>query len=216
MSTSLTSTRNATKAQIRRMRTLTSEAIDTVLELGNVTYEQAQAAHGQGGLFKEGLVVLYNDYIRQFAKKALGIFTPVRAQDTGLIPDGYTLESDGPEGKINFANLDFNFCPVRDGDGIWVNGDTTMARSKEVQAIGSLGFAKLVLDAQKEGKGIIPVELRGEVYIILPRTVLRDRHGNRCVGFLHWDGEQWVLSFSWLDGNFGHFGRSGRFVRSRE
>ncbi|MEK7617667.1 MAG: hypothetical protein AAB410_00815 [Patescibacteria group bacterium] len=151
--------------------------------------------------------------ITKFSKRASGICTPVRAEETGLVPSGYTVESDDLEGDIDIANLDFDTCPVREGDGDWVSGDTMMARAKQVKAIGSLGFGKLVLDKQKEGKDIIPVELRGKVYILLTRTVLRRRSGSRCVLYLRWDGKRWVVDVYWLD---VYFYRYVRFVRSRE
>src|SRR5579864_3314284 len=46
--------------------------------------------------------------ITKFSKRASGIYTPVRAEETGLIPEGYTVESDDLEGDINVANLDFD------------------------------------------------------------------------------------------------------------
>ena len=76
-----------------------------------------------------------------------------------------------------------------------------------------MGSGKLVLDKQKEGKDIIPVELRGKVYILLTRTVLRRRSGSRCVLYLRWDGKRWVVDVYWLD---VYFYRYVRFVRSRE
>jgi hypothetical protein len=146
----------------------------------------------------------------KYSKRALGIYTPVRAHYTGLVPDGYAVESDDLEGDVNVANLDFNTCLVREGDGDWMRGDPMRVRAKEVQAIGSLGFGKIVLDAQKEGKNIIPIELRDKAYIILPRTVLRDRDCVRYAACLDWISSQWVPSIDRLDQDFS---RGGRFVR---
>ena len=139
--------------------------------------------------------------------------TPICAQDTGLVPSGYIVESEDLEGDINLVNLDFGTFAGVDGDGDSVTVDSMVARSKEVQAIGSLGFARLVLDAQKEGKDIIPAELRGKVYIILPRTILVHRDGFRCAAFLIWHSERWVVLVSWLGTRFN---RNVRFVRSCE
>jgi hypothetical protein len=153
--------------------------------------------------------------IVKFSKRASGIVTPVRAQDTGLIPEGWTVESDSPEGDVNLAKLDFTVCPVRDGDGDWVGGETMLKRAVEVKAIGSLGFGKMVIDAQKEGKDIIPVELRGKVYIILPRTILLVRDRYRRVAYFYWSDKaaEWVMSFYYVGYSFN---RDDRFVRPRE
>lgn len=149
--------------------------------------------------------------IVRFAKKANGIITPVSAQDTGLIPAGWTVESDSLEGDINLANLDYSSCPVQEGDGGYVNGDTMLARAGN--AYGSLGFAAALLKAQKEGKEIFPVESRGKHYFIMPRTILLGGRRGRRVACFDWDGRRWVLGFRWLGVSFDD---GDRFVRPRE
>ncbi len=44
-------------------------------------------------------------------------------------------------------------------------------------------------------------------------TFLLDHDRNRHMGYLYWNGGQWVLNFNWLDNNFN---RNDRFVRPRE
>ncbi|MBI2459022.1 MAG: hypothetical protein HYV53_00535 [Parcubacteria group bacterium] len=105
----------------------------------------------------------------RFGKKVRGIITPVRAQDTGLVPNGWTIKSDNLEGDISLANLDYSSCPVREGEK-YVGGDTMFERAGN--AYGSLGFAAALLKAQDEGKEIFPVESRGKHYFIMPRTIL--------------------------------------------
>jgi hypothetical protein len=146
-----------------------------------------------------------------FSKKASGIFTPIKAQDTGLVPAGWKVISDDLEPEINLAKLDLNYCPVHDDESV-INGDTLLKRAKEVNVLGSLGFAKLVLDAQKQGKDIIPPELRGK-YIVCSRTILQGDNGSQRVACLYWNGEQWVLNFYWLRSCFY---RNARLPRSRE
>jgi len=147
----------------------------------------------------------------RFSKKASGIITPVRAQDTGLIAGGWSVESDNPEGGISLANLDYSTGPVQEKDGGYVDGDTMLARAGN--AYGSLGFAAALLKAQEEGKEIFPVESRGRHYFIMPRTVLLHDYRHRRVACFDWDGQQWVLAFGWLSDDFHD---DVRFVRPRE
>ncbi|MDP2709035.1 MAG: hypothetical protein Q8O93_03250 [bacterium] len=159
-----------------------------------------------GTELEDGMIVL----LVRFAKKARGIITPVRAEDTGIIPNGWTVKSDNLEGDINLANLDYSSCPVRASES-YVSGDTMLERAGN--AYGSLGFAATLLKAQEEGKEIFPIESRGKHYFIMPRTILLYDDRNRKVADFDWSDEQWVLSFRWLDYNFND---SARFVRPRE
>lgn len=178
----------------------------------NIDTALFQVALGYPGT---GLEDEIGEVLMKYANKARGILKPVRAQDTGLVPEGWTVDFDELEGDVDLTKLDFSYCPVNDNDkdGL-ISGDTMLKRAKQIQAIGSLGFAKLVLDAQKEGKDVIPPELRGKVYIICSRTGLRDSYRGQHVPFLHWGGERWVLHFSWLD--FSRFFRHVRLPRVRE
>ena len=152
----------------------------------------------------------------KYSKKVRGIVTPVRAQDTGLIPEGCIVEKDDLEGDVNLAKVDYSYCPVQTGEQ-WVNGPTMFKRAAEKHAVGSLGYAAHLLKAQKEGKEIFPVESRGKEYFIMPRTVLLDRYGNRHVASFYWFGKasEWVLLFFWADTG-GAFGSDDRFLRPRE
>lgn len=173
-----------------------------------LTTQQFQVALAYPGTeLEDGLLVT----IVQFAKKASGIITPVRAEETGLIPNGWSVESDSLEGDISLANLDYSSCPVQEGDNGYVNGDTMLARAGN--AYGSLGFVAVLLKAQAEGKEIFPVASRGKNYFIMPRTILLDVSRGRRVACFGWDGSRWALGFGYLDDGFR--GRI-RFVRPRE
>ena len=148
----------------------------------------------------------------KFAKKARGIVTPVAAKDTGLIPQGWKVRNDKPEGDVDLAKLDYSSCPVRD-DEEYISGETMMKRAKEVNAIGSLDLAADLLKAQDEGKEIFPVESRGVHYFIMPLTELRDDDRGGRVACFPWDGKRWKLNFNWLDIRFD---RDDRFLRRRE
>ncbi|MEK7651628.1 MAG: hypothetical protein AAB351_00235 [Patescibacteria group bacterium] len=209
--TSLTSEQKPSKAQARRVRTLTTEAVDSVLdEQDTFTGDQLQAVHANGGVFKQELATTYRAFVLSFARKMLGIVKPVRAQDTGLVPLGWTVKSDSLEGEINLVNLDYSSCPVQDGE-TYVNGDTMIEGS--AGAYGSLGFAATLLKAQEDGKEIFPVEFRGTHYFVMPRTVLLDGHRRRRVACFDWGGKRWVLDFRWVGSGFDG---GVRFVRPRE
>lgn len=148
----------------------------------------------------------------KYAKKASGIVTPVRAQDTGLVPSGWKVKNDKLEGDVDLAKLDYSTCPVYDGED-YITGGTMMKRAVEAGALGSLGFAAGLLKAQDEGKEIFPVESRGKHYFIMPLTELQDGGGGGFVAYFHWRGDRWVVYFRWLVSSFD---RLARFVRLRE
>jgi hypothetical protein len=154
--------------------------------------------------------------IVKFSKRASGIVTPVRAQDTGLIPEGWTLEAEELEGDVELGKVDYSYCPVHEGEE-YVNGTTMLQRAVEQKAVGSLGYAAELLKAQKAGKEIFPVESRGKEYFIMPRTRLLGRDRGRLVAGFRWrDGaSEWVLDFAWA-GAGGGFGSGGRVLRPRE
>ena len=159
-----------------------------------------------GTELEDGMVTI----LVRFAKKVRGIITPVRAQDTGLLPNGWEVMSDNLEGDINLANLDYSSCLVQAGEP-YVSGDTILARAGN--AYGSLGFAVALLKAQEEGKEIFPVESRCKHYFLMPRTIMFDGVRRRRVPCFRWYGEQWVLGFGLLSSCFdGGY----RFVRPRE
>ncbi|MDP2708876.1 MAG: hypothetical protein Q8O93_02395 [bacterium] len=174
----------------------------------NFSAKQWQVVVENGGQLQDQAVEL----VKKLVKKASGIITPVRAQDTGLIPNGWTVKSDSLEGDINLANLDYSSCPVREGE-TYVSGDTMLQRAIEAKAYGSLGFAAALIKEQEEGKEIFPVESRDKHYFIMPLTVLIGVGRGREVACFDWDGERWVLSFRWLD---DYFLDGDRFVRPRE
>lgn len=216
MPTSLTSSKPASKDQARRVRTLTMEAIEEVLENNeDFTHDELQLIHANAAPYKRELAASFKTFVKSFAKKLLGIITPVRAQDTALIPDNWTVKSDDLEGDINLANLDYSICPVKDGDGDYVNGDTMFERATKAHAYGSFGFAASLLKAQEEGKEIFPIESRGKHYFIMPRTVLLDGSRFRNITCFRWNDEsqRWVLRFSWVVNDFD---RNARFVCPRE
>lgn len=174
-----------------------------------VSLQQFQAALSYPGTELDDDLL---NVIVRFARKANGIITPVAAKDTGLIPNGWEVESESLEGDIDLANMDYSFCPVREGES-HIDGDTLLQRAREAGAFGSLGLAAKLLKAQDEGKEIFPVESRGKHYFIMPRTKLRDHDGHRCVPCFYGDGLRWVLLFDWLVIDFYSF---VRLLRARE
>lgn len=162
------------------------------------------------------------DLIIWRANKANNIITPVRAQDTGLIPNGWTIESDDPEGDVSLGSLDFSYCPLQP-DKLHIRDYMISKEPGNIifkwpdNVCGSLGLAAEFRKAQKEGKEIFPVESRGKNCFIMPLTILLDADKNqilakpnRRVAFFTWVGGEWVLYFFWLDCGFNS---DDRFVR---
>ncbi len=182
------------------------------------TEEHFQAALGFPGTGLEDDIAAV---IRKYANKVRGIVTPVRAEDTGLMPNGYSVyvtkdgvRKDRLEGDVELANVDY-ICPLRDGDGDYISGEVMLQRSIEMKAIGSLGYAFALLKAQEEGKEIFPVESRGKHYFIMPLTEVLDVSRSRRVAYFNWHerSRRWVLSFPWVD---RYYNRRDRFVVPRE
>lgn len=208
---SLTSEQKPSKGQVRQVQTLTAAAVEKTLdEKGGFTADQLQAIHANGGWFKKEFAVAYRAFVLDFARKALAMITPIRAQDTGFVPAGWGVQSDDLEGGINLANLDYSSCPVRDGE-TYVNGDNMPKRL--AGAYGSLGFAAALLKLQDEGKEIFPVESRDKHHFVMPRTILLDSFRNRRVTYFRWQGKYWMLFIGWVDDCFSS---NCRFIRPRQ
>jgi hypothetical protein len=183
------------------------ERLHAAARKSGITSGQFQIALAHPGTeLEDGIAAL----IVQFANKAGGIITPVRAQDTGLVPGGWSVESDNLEGNISIANLDYSSCPVRAGES-HVSGHVVLARAGN--AHGSLGFAAALIRAQDRGEEIFPVKSRGRHCFLMPRTILLDDYRNRRVSYFNWRDERWVFYFRWLDSDFDG---DDRFVRPRE
>ncbi|HLC70036.1 MAG TPA: hypothetical protein VJH75_03245, partial [Patescibacteria group bacterium] len=73
-------------------------------------------------------------------------------------------------------------------------------RRRAVGVGGNLGLAdgKRILAEQEK----LSVEFQGS-YIPLPGNVLRGPHGDLYVAYLRFVGGRWILSFNWLDNDWG-------------
>lgn len=214
---SLTSSSNkpASKDQVKRVRTLTTEAAEGALEDNAFTHDELQIVHTNGGEYKAAFAENFIAFLRAFSRKLRGIVTPKRAEETGLMPQNWTVKEDRPESEVDLSRIDYDYCPVREGEP-YIEFDTLLIRAAEEHAIGSLGLAADLIQAQKDGKEIFPVESRGKVVYVMPLTILlvgvRPRF--RRVACFFWDGFRWVLGFSWGVG--GYFGSDVRLLRLRE
>ncbi|MBI4991662.1 MAG: hypothetical protein HZB99_00390 [Candidatus Harrisonbacteria bacterium] len=93
----------------------------------------------------------------------------------------------------------------------YVRGDVMKQRAKELNAHLSQRHAEYLLEHQD----LIPKEWQGKYYLIFPGTVWQDWYGGQRVAYLYWDGDQWNLSFFWLEiESWG--GPAGRLVGLRK
>ena len=215
MSQSLTSNAAATRKQALRVGQLTSEALKGVLDKMSETFSQAelQAVHENGGQYKQELAAAFGpnllEFIHVFVRKVLGLVTPLRARKTGLISDDLCVwfkgrdEQDFPEGELLLSNLT---AELLIGGEVWIHGDEVLQRAEAAGAIGSLGFAKVVLDLQREGGNIPALDVVAiGSYIILPRTIMRehgDPNGYGVYILIPRNLGGWKLSFRWLESGF--------------
>lgn len=126
-----------------------------------------------------------------FAKRMRGIITPVCAQDTGLIPKGWTLESDSLEGDIDLANLDLS-SRLTQGSEWQIRVEEILTRAGD--AYGSLGFVAALIKEKEKGREIFPVRFRRHCFV-MPRTVLLDERRRRRVACFFHDFTQWCYKF---------------------
>ncbi len=140
------------------------------------------------------------------------ILVPVKAEETGLVPEGWRVKADNPESGIDQFRLYFfslrgvcmtydedDYAEGRpDKDGRDTVGDDDPHGGPEILeralgehgAIGSLGFGKLVLDAQTLGEKILTPERKDGTYcppdsiIPLPLTILVDDEGTERIAQL--------------------------------
>lgn len=148
----------------------------------------------------------------KISTKHSGILTPIRAQDTGLVPEQWKVEKDELEGEVILAELNFDYCPVLDDEHL-INGDTLLQRADEANVIGSLGLAAELIRAQDEGREIFPIESRDKHHFSMPRTILRSSHGGRHVPDFTWCRSGWILCFRGLDSGLSS---CCRLLRARE
>ncbi|MDP3993653.1 MAG: hypothetical protein U1C57_02995 [Candidatus Doudnabacteria bacterium] len=145
--------------------------------------------------------------------KALGIIIPIRAQDTGLVPEGWGVRKDRLEGRVELAKLNYlSGCFVKAPE-IYVSGEIMTKRALELGAIGSLGLAAGLLEAQKKGKIIFPVESGVKKHnFVMPCTELDDEGGDASVAYFYWNrcGGGWKLGLRSL---VGYFYPRDRFLR---
>mgnify|MGYP001620138798 CR=1 FL=1 len=115
------------------------ERLGIALEKSGVAKDQVQLALAHPGTGLEDEMV---DTIIRFSKKASGIATPLRAVETGLIPSGWSVESDDLEGEVDLGKLDFSYAPCKSSES-YINGGKMIERAKAQSVLGSLGLAKI-------------------------------------------------------------------------
>lgn len=131
---------------------------------------------------------------------------PCELHASDLIPEGWTVVEDVSPSDLTRG---VEFVPfVKNGEG-YINGE--LMRQRAVELKGNLGLSdvKYLLTHQE----LIPVEFRGNNYIVLPGTVLRSPDGRLGVPCLSWFVERWVLHFSWL--GYCDWCGLGRMVRCK-
>jgi hypothetical protein len=126
-----------------------------------------------GTELEQRLINVFQDFAlaSMWLSLGTGLCTPVRAEETGLVPDNWTTDWDEPEGEIDLSNLNFRtpitFSKINHGE--WIHGTDAMKRAKGLDIVGSLGLGKVILDAQNKGTTIIPSSVKN---VLFARTIL--------------------------------------------
>ncbi len=174
--------------------------------------DRVRAAARKSGIpddrFQLGLEVpgtgLEDDILKvltSYIRKASSLVVPSRAQDTGLVPEGWAVWSDEVENDVCLAQLDFCYSPCAWNEE-YIYHDAMLERVKAAKTLGSLGLAKIILDEQKAGRQIIPVKLQGKKTILFPKTIIVHAGGDHCLASMPWYEGKWYLEFIWLDNSF--------------
>jgi len=150
-----------------------------------------------------------------FYRSAGTIVWAAPARKTGLVPEGWSVKRDEPEGLVYLNRLDFLTGPVL-GDTQSVSGQAMIQLGRH--AYGSLGLVFELQVAQEAGRDIIPIELR-RYYFLAPRTVVEDVEGHLFIAGLSWlqtdnyENGRWVSVWLPIDDAFYP---EARFIRPRQ
>lgn len=112
------------------------------------------------------------------------IVRPLKALETGLIPQGYTIDRDRVEAETNISKVRL-VSLLKKGE-IIIMGDKIIQRADELKAIGSLGFAAEVLRDRALGQCLInrmekTNSEQSHVTIYFPLTILKDENERRVI-----------------------------------
>ena len=102
---------------------------------------------------------------------------------------GWTLLEDAPlVGTPTLELVEF----LRDNES-YVKGEVMLSRAKELGGMAGQSHAERMLACASQ----IPESWRG-LYLVFPGTVWQSASGLRCVPYLYWYGDKWLLYWTWL------------------
>ena len=160
-----------------------------VLDLVTTALELVRDGKRDAGKFADVLQVVKDD--PEFAAGLLSSnATPTFLRD--MRKEGWELVENIDEEPVPISELEL-VSFLRRGES-YVSGKTMRERAWKQRASLGQRQAEYLLARQKE----IPSEWR-DFYLVFPGTVWRDRDGGLDVPCLHWLGDGWDLSFSWLE-----------------
>ena len=137
-----------------------------------------------------------------------GIDLEIMPEDDLSIPEGWKLLVDEsveePDGPVTLEDV----AVLEDGES-YVGGEKMLKRAIKSGNRAGLRAAKALLRQQH----LIPVEWRGNKVLVFTGTVVRRRCGDRCVAYLCWGGDRWVLRWCWLGYCFDSHCRAVRCSR---
>jgi len=185
-----------------------NERIISAASRMGVTVNKIQQALDCPGFEMEDRMVAI---ILEYAEITSGVYTPLGAEKTGLVPMGCRIQTDSPEGSLDSARFDFSSRPVLEGERCVTGRAALHAAVSSPQVVGSLGLAAKLLMAQRHGKEIFPKESQG-CYFLLPRTVLIDPGTYECFPVFEYKrvSELWAVNFFLVDDLIGS---DARFIR---
>ena len=180
-----------------------------------MTLEEAQQLRASGAI--DELKKAASNIGRVDRRELHRVLAGIPASEAGIAPaesflydrrsDGLILVEDVPRRITSVRDLEL--LPfLKDGENS-VNGEEMVLRARgDLNANFGQHDAEWVYAHQHE----ISPEFR-KYCLVFPGSVWGGSGRNRCVPYLYWDGERWVLRFSWL--GYG-FGSSDRLVRPRK
>lgn len=127
----------------------------------------------------------------------VGDLFPSEVHAAALIPKEWTIVEDvEPTPDLKVEELEF-ISFLEQGES-YVGGEVMRGRAKKLGANLGLADGKRILEQEDK----IPVELHGQIVIVLLGTVLTDADGVPRVACFRWNGNRWCLCWYWLDGGW--------------
>jgi hypothetical protein len=114
----------------------------------------------------------------------------IPAQKARLLPKGWTVEKDEKPRIVRLVDIEF-FSPITLRDQGSLHAAVLLGRLPIINAIGGLGLARWLIDAQEE----VLSQKDQNTIIVFPHTIVKDKKGVERLSILVFKGGKWKINF---------------------